>query len=458
MPGLSMPITVDRDCGTPIHRQIAGQLTELVERGVLGAGTRLPSTRTLAASFGVSRGVVVAAYDLLFAAGVLRGRRGAGSYVQDLPSERRTAAPMPSGPTRLDLRPGQSSLARFPREAWRAAWRAAGHAMPHPTPPLGLPRLRQALTDYLERSRGLPMARHEVVVTSGPSQSAELLVRAVCRTGDTIAVEDPAPWPLRAFAGALGSMVRPVPVWPDGLWLDLPAEARLVFTSPDGHDLLGTRMPLWRRRALLDWSRATEAVLVELGQEVPEAQDPAPSLVRLGGPAPVAHIGSLRSLFGSALPLGYLVVPRRFAPRLETVLTETAARPAPVPQEAAAELLQRGAVQRYRTRLSEVHADRLATVRAGLAEAPVEVRGSVSSGNATVLLPPGIPASAVTDRLRPKLVLDAVSFLGGEGLALGYAHLDEEALRAAISLLARTISELAPAVGKPHRVSPRAAG
>ncbi|MCP3802742.1 PLP-dependent aminotransferase family protein [Allokutzneria sp. A3M-2-11 16] len=445
---MALPITVDRDRGVPLHRQIAEQLTELVERGVLGAGTRLPSTRALAASFGVSRGVAVAAYDLLFAAGVLRGRRGAGSYVQGLPSVRRTTGPMHGMPPPIDLRPGQSNLTRFPREAWRAAWRAAGHVLPRPAPPLGLPRLRAALTDYLERNRGLAMANHEVIVTGGPSHSAELLVRAVCKADDIVAVEDPAPWPLRAFVGALGPMVRPVPVWPDGLWLDLPSKARLVFTSPDGHDPLGTRMPLWRRRALLDWSRAADSVLVELGQEVPEHHEPVPSLLQLGDRASVVHIGSLRSLFGSALPLGYLVVPRRFVPRLEVVLTETVARPAPVPQEAAAELLQRGAVQRYRTRLTELHALRLAAVRSGLEDLPVEVRGSISAGTATVLLPQGVTAGAVLERLRPKLVVDPIVFNGGEGLVLGCAHLDEGTLRTAISLLGKAIADVPPMLSR----------
>ncbi|WP_086825575.1 PLP-dependent aminotransferase family protein [Allokutzneria sp. NRRL B-24872] len=447
MTELRLPITVDRDRGVPIHRQIAEQLTDLVERGVLSAGTRLPSTRTLAASFGVSRGVAVAAYDLLFAAGVLRGRRGAGSYVQGLPNGRRTTGPMRGLPPPIDLRPGQSNLTRFPREAWRAAWRAAGHVLPRPAPPLGLPRLRTALTAYLERNRGLAMSRHEVIVTAGPSHSAELLVRAVCRPDDVVAVEDPAPWPLRAFAGALGPMARPVPVWPDGLWLDLPSRARLVFTSPDGHDPLGTRMPLWRRRALLDWSRASEAVLVELGQEVDERRDPPPSLLQLDDRASVVHIGSLRALFGPALPLGYLVVPRRFVPRLEMVLTE-AARPALVPQEAAAELLQRGAVQRYRTRLADLHASRLASIRAGLADVPVEVRGSLGAGTATVLLPPGITSGAVLERLRPKLVVDPIVFAGGEGLVLGCAHLDESAMRTAISLLAKAIADVQPLLSR----------
>ena len=49
--------------------------------GTLRAGDRLPSTRALAATLGVSRTVTAAAYDQLLAEGWVAGRRGSGTYV-----------------------------------------------------------------------------------------------------------------------------------------------------------------------------------------------------------------------------------------------------------------------------------------------------------------------------------------------------------------------------------------
>src|SRR6266566_4864785 len=51
--------------------------------GHLTAGERLPSTRALAATLGISRTVVTGAYAQLFAEGWIEGRHGSGTYVAD---------------------------------------------------------------------------------------------------------------------------------------------------------------------------------------------------------------------------------------------------------------------------------------------------------------------------------------------------------------------------------------
>ena len=65
----------------PLSLQIVRQLQEAIEAGSVAGGTRLPSTRSLARTLGVSRNTVLTAYDELAARGFVRGRRGAGMYV-----------------------------------------------------------------------------------------------------------------------------------------------------------------------------------------------------------------------------------------------------------------------------------------------------------------------------------------------------------------------------------------
>ena len=72
---------IDRDRVEPLSLQIVRQLQEAIEAGRVARGTRLPSTRSLARTLGVSRNTVLTAYEELAARGFVRSRRGAGIYV-----------------------------------------------------------------------------------------------------------------------------------------------------------------------------------------------------------------------------------------------------------------------------------------------------------------------------------------------------------------------------------------
>ena len=79
-----LPVVVERADPVPLAVQISAQLEAAVTDGLLHAGDRLPSSRDLAVSLGVSRTVVTNAYARLFAEGWLEGRHGSGTYVADV--------------------------------------------------------------------------------------------------------------------------------------------------------------------------------------------------------------------------------------------------------------------------------------------------------------------------------------------------------------------------------------
>ncbi|MGB6575423.1 MAG: GntR family transcriptional regulator, partial [Trebonia sp.] len=153
----NLPIVVDRADGDPLAAQVSTQVRSAVTDGVLHAGDRLPSTRDLAATLGVSRTVVTTAYASLFAEGWLEGRHGSGTYVADVapapaapataPATARAAAddpgprePAPGAGSLIELRPGIPWAAGIDPAAWRRAWRYAGTQPPSPWPdPHGLP-------------------------------------------------------------------------------------------------------------------------------------------------------------------------------------------------------------------------------------------------------------------------------------------------------------------------------
>src|SRR5215469_15524819 len=72
------------DHGGPLSRQIYLGLRQAILSGTFCAGDRLPATRDLAEQLGVSRTVILLAYDQLLAEGFIEGRSGSGTYVSSI--------------------------------------------------------------------------------------------------------------------------------------------------------------------------------------------------------------------------------------------------------------------------------------------------------------------------------------------------------------------------------------
>src|SRR5215472_6311036 len=88
----------------PLHRQVETSIREAIRAGRLPRGSSLPPTRVLAADLGVSRGVVVEAYQQLTAEGYLASRAGGYTRVAAGPSHARAGLRLArKPPPRIDL-------------------------------------------------------------------------------------------------------------------------------------------------------------------------------------------------------------------------------------------------------------------------------------------------------------------------------------------------------------------
>src|SRR2546429_9182100 len=85
-------VVLRRDARIPLHRQIETSIRESIRAGRLPRGSSLPPSRVLAADLGVSRGVVVEAYQQLASEGYLASRAGGYTHVAAGPAR------APAGP------------------------------------------------------------------------------------------------------------------------------------------------------------------------------------------------------------------------------------------------------------------------------------------------------------------------------------------------------------------------
>jgi GntR family transcriptional regulator/MocR family aminotransferase len=246
--------------------ELQRQLRDAIRSGRLRADASLPSTRALAADLGVSRSVVVLAYEQLDAEGYLITRRGAAARVAAVhlppaaPAPR--PAPTPVRPAAVDFRPGTADLASFPRAEWERAVRRSLMALPDAAlgygDSRGLPRLREALADYLGRVRGAIVAPDHLVVVNGLAQGLAVVARLFRQLGiDAVGVEDPGSFHTATQLDANGLVTVGVPVDHDGIDADrLFRQAGDGARSPAAGGPGGSRARPEPRWSAPTWSRA----------------------------------------------------------------------------------------------------------------------------------------------------------------------------------------------------------
>ncbi|MGC0419425.1 PLP-dependent aminotransferase family protein [Embleya sp. AB8] len=337
----------------PRHRRIAESLAEAIERGLAGAGARLPAERPLADALGVGRGTVVRGYETLAAAGLVQRRQGAGTFVEPRPgwTHPPTAAVLPVRRLVPDAEVLDLSL---------SVPAGTGHLPPvdgsftlsgrdgHGLHPGGLPELRAALAAHLSTHLGLPTTPDQLIVTAGARHALSLVIAALVSPGRTVLTGCPTTPGLAATVAAAGG--RLIGVGVDTLGLDVAAvdraaarlHAPVILVASAAHDPTGATLAGTRRRALLAVSRGRDAVLVEdLAQAgldlAPGADRPGP--LAAGDDAVIA-IGSLSKMFWAGLRVGWLRAPGALRGYLAQAAATGAVAPSVPAQVLAARLLR----------------------------------------------------------------------------------------------------------------------
>jgi GntR family transcriptional regulator / MocR family aminotransferase len=390
---------------------LADAFRHAVRGGRLPAGTRLPASRSLAADLGVSRGVVVRAYEQLVAEGYLQARTGQGTVV----SEIRAAAGGPAPPVRPfePGNPGVPALGSFPRTEWLRALETAMRWLPDADlgygDPRGHPRLRRALAAYLGRTRAVVAPLDRIVVTGGFAQAARLVAEALARHGvATIGVEDPGSVGVIETLRTGGLTTRPIPVDEHGIDVDALAasDAAAVAVTPAHQFPTGAVLAPDRRTALLDWAAARDAVVIEDDYDAEYRYDRSP-VGALQGLAPdrVVYGGSISKTLAPALRLGWLVAPGRLATTLTEVKHWADIAEPVLDQVALAVFIESGALDRHIRRMASQYAARRGALLTAVAR---HLPGWTVTGIAAGLHAVLVPQCAV-----PPDVLDAMAHAPG---------------------------------------------
>lgn len=374
---------------TPLYEEVASQVARLIEEGTFGPGARVPSVRALSRQLKVSINTVMEAYGLLEDRGLIEARPQSGYYVRasfaGIPAEPGMSRP-PLSPSRVSIKELARMIMRDTRDTGLVP---LGAAIPDPEH-LPIDRLNRMLSTEARRHRiqsvsyeispgceklrvqvarrmvsaGCTLTPDEIVTTCGCMEAVNLALLALCRPGDTVAIESPSYYNFLQALELHGLKALEIPTHPrDGMSLDALRYAlehntiRACLVCTNFSNPLGSLMPDDKKRELVELLAAHGIPLIEddlngdlsFSRERPRV---AKSYDKNG-------LVLLCSSFSKTLAPGYRVgwiSPGRFQSeieRLKGILTIADATP---PQLAIAEFLANGGYDHHLRSLRRIHA------------------------------------------------------------------------------------------------------
>ncbi|MGW4351138.1 MocR-like pyridoxine biosynthesis transcription factor PdxR [Nocardia sp. NPDC004582] len=455
--------------GADLHLELAGAgnpraqlmsaLRDAIRSGRLAPGTRLPPYRTLAADLHIARNTVAAAYAELAEEGWLTARQGSGTRVADraTPAEVDRAAAARRAQHRVlhDLQPSSPNAAAFPRADWVASTRRSLAAAPNDAFGVGDPRgrveLRRAVAEYLSRARGVRAEPERIIICSGFAHGLELLCDVLV---GPMAVEAYGLDFYRDILRGKGIDSIPVAVDHHGAVVDELAgtDARAVLLTPAHQYPTGGPLHPRRRASVLDWIRASGAVLLEDDYDGEFRYDRQPVGALQGlDPDRIVYLGSVSKSLSPALRLGWMVLPDSL---IDDVLSAKGSREmwaGVVTQLTLADFLSCGAYDRHLRRTRRTYRRRRDLLVRTLAQrAPhIRVSGIAAGLHAVLELPDGTEDSTLHSARRLGLALDGLrryrhpnaAMPHRDGLVIGYGTPSDHGFGPALEALSRALAK-----------------
>lgn len=363
---MELTLSIDASSEIPLHKQIYEEYRAAILSGRLAAGAKVPSSRALSKSLGVSRATATMAYDCLASEGYLTATTGSGTFVSsELPEDLLSPSSPDSGMraetsfveaaregttsstfkkrrlswfgSSLEERQwlgyeqdepeiqfvfGRPDISEFPMRIWNQlllhhARKRSLNLLDSPANAHGHQPLREAIAQYLGRARALRCDAGQVIVVNGSQQAIDLVTRVLVDRDDSVCLEEPGYIGAKKAFEAQGARLVPVPVDANGLMIDFlnrrsqDVRPQLVYVTPSHQFPTGSVLSLPRRLELIAWARRNDVYIIEddYDSEFRYSGRPIPALAGFDHGGSVIYIGTFSKVLLPALRIGYLVVP-----------------------------------------------------------------------------------------------------------------------------------------------------
>ena len=387
MTAYQLLLSIDKTAKQPAYLQLANQLMGLIREGQMRAGQKLLGSRQLAILLNIHRKTVVQAYDELLAQGWLESKTGSGTYVaENLP----------------EVQPQQlvnnKSTLNNPQKTAGFTFKESPHLQrtivlsgqkfhlddgfpdPRLAPLMDLARayrgnllhgnpyvrlgyshtngslwLRRELAGYLNETRGLKITPENILITRGTIMGLYLVCAGVLEAGDNVAVGELSWGSANMSFLQAGAQLIKISVDEHGLDVDelerfcQKNPLRLVYITSHHHYPTTVALRADRRIKLLQLAEAYGFIIFEddYDYDFHYLSKPLLPLASADRAGMVLYCGSFTKTISPAFRVGYLVGSENVIAHLSQLRRIIDRQGDLMLENAIAELLQNGVIQRH---------------------------------------------------------------------------------------------------------------
>ena len=350
-----MNYRIEKGAAQSAYLQLYHRLRDDIVAGVYPHGAKLPSKRLLAESAGVSLVTVEHAYAILCDEGYLESRERSGYFVSYRAGDCFPGANAESAPAAADFRAVEDE---FPFSVLAKTMRRVlsdyGESLLVKSPNNGCAALRQAISDYLARSRGIRVKPSQIVIGSGAEYLYGLIVQLLGRER-VYGVENPSYEKIRRVYQANGVAVDPLRLGADGVRTGELARTRatVLHVTPFHSFPSGVTASAGKRAEYIRWAQERGGYIVEddFDSEFSLSSKAEDTVFSLEPERSVIYLNTFSKTIAPSIRVGYMVLPPALLEAFEHAVGFYSCTVPLFEQYVLAELLRSGDFERHLNRV-----------------------------------------------------------------------------------------------------------
>lgn len=409
----------------PLYIQLYSYIADEIQSGRLEAKLKMPSVRKLSTYLGISRNSVENAYNQLLVEGYIESVERRGYFVADIgktfyiknTTKEKHGTEAIQERYLYDFKSEYVSRNNFDYKMWKKHLNSVLNYQSDLLYGYGEVRgervLRERITEYFYRTRGVKASADQIVIGGGVSPLLTILVKLLNHLDiDSVGMEDPGFNKARGIFEYSHLKIKSIPVGENGISIQAlkKSHARVSYVSPSYQFPTGLIMPIRNRHQLLEWANQCDGYIIEddYNAELRFEGKPIPAMQGLDYNDRVIYLGSFSTVLAPAIRVSFMVLPSRLNDLYKTHQALFSQSASKLEQLALAKLIESGDYEKHIRRIRKNYSRKLESVVDYLKRylpRDVGLRYGKAGLQITLVLPDSIDVHQLVDQCKHKGVL-----------------------------------------------------